>query len=331
MPVIPTILAGNTLANGLVATFKDAYAMGAKQNPMLSGCMSLGLPSTARQTPYAYFETAPYPRLTLKGDTTPFKGFASQTFTVINYPYEMAIGWHRDDRADDQIQGLYQQAQQGGSHFATLHERVFFDIVNGSSSLLPTIPLAPDGAALWSATDGAGSARFGVTGGNIITATVASAAAVRADFWEARQRFASMLDTEGQPLWDEGFLAQGFTIVYATGNEELFREAFLQGRTLAAANTATSNGAVTNTILESSTPIKLWSTPRLSGNDWYVFANGAPHKPIFEQTREALVETIHTADNSDHAAMTKEEWVQWRARHGYGVFLPYGAIKCDVA
>jgi hypothetical protein len=330
MPVIPTILAGNTLANGLVATFKDAYSMSSKPNPMLGGCMGLGLPSTARQTPYAYFETAPYPRLVLKGDTTPFKGFASKTWTVINYPYESAIGWHRDDRADDQIQGLYQQAQTGGSHFGTLHERAFFEIITGSSTLLPTVPLAPDGVAIWSATDGDGAARFGVTGGNIITGSVASASAVRADFWEARSRFATMLDTEGQPLWDPSFLSQGYTVVYAAGNEELFREAFLQGRTLAAANTATSNGAVTNTILESGTQINLWSTPRLSGNDWYVFANGAPHKPVFEQTREALTETIHTADNSDHAATTKEEFVMWRARHGYGVFIPYGAIKVDV-
>jgi hypothetical protein len=98
---------------------------------------------------------------------------------------------------------------------------------------------------------------------------------------------------------------------------------------VAAANTATSNGAVTNTVLESGIPIALWSTQRLTGNDWYVVANGAPHKAIFEQTRKDLVETIATKDNSDHARLTGEEYVTWKSRHGFGIYLPYQSIKVD--
>lgn len=332
MPHLPTVLSGSTFANGLSSHFRDGYGQttNTKQNENLPKIMDLGLPSNARQTPYAYYESAPYPRLNLRGNKVPFKGFASKSFTVVNYNYELAIPWHEDDRDDDQIQGLYDRAQQGGRNWGSLKERVFFELLTGTVTLLPATPNAPDGAALFAATDGGGSARFGVTGGNIETGGgVATGAAIRNDFWAARQRFAQMQDTEGQPLWDKGFLDAGFTVCYAAGNEEVFREAFTQGRTLAGALTSTSNAAVTNTILESGIPITLWPTQRLTGNDWYVFANGAPHKCIFEQTRKDLTETIATKDNSDHARLTGEEWIQWKSRHGFGIWLPYQAIKVD--
>ena len=47
MPVIPTILAGATLANGLSAHFRDGYSMDGLQSEQLPNCMDLGLPSTA--------------------------------------------------------------------------------------------------------------------------------------------------------------------------------------------------------------------------------------------------------------------------------------------
>lgn len=333
MPTIPTVLAGSTLANGLSAHFRDGYgqATGTRQHELLAKVMDLGLPSTARQTPYAYYETAPYPRLNLRGNPVPFKPFASKSFTIINYNYELGIGWHEDDRADDQIQGLYDRASAGGRNWGTLKERFLVALETSTpGDLLPATPNAADGAALFSATDGASAARFGLSGGNIESGGgVASAAAVRTDFWQARARFAGFQDTEGQPLWDGSFLDKGFVIRYPAAHEELFREAFLQGRTLAGALTSTSNAAVTNTILESGIPIWLWPTQRLSGNDWYVYAVGSQHKAVFEQTRQDLMETIATRDNSDHARLTGEEWIQWKSRHGVGVFLPYQAVKVD--
>jgi len=333
MPAIPTVLAGATLANGLSAHFRDGYGQGTgtRQHELLAKVMDLGLPSTARQTPYAYYETAPYPRLNPRGDKVSFKAFASKAFTITNYNYELAIGWHEDDRADDQVQGLYDRASAGGRNWGTLKERFLVAMETSTpGDLLPATPNAPDGATLFSATNGAGGDRFGLSGGNIESGGgVTTGALIRADFWQARGRFAQFQDTEGQPLWDGSFLDAGFVIRYSAALEEVFREAFLQGRTLAGAVTSTSNAAVTNTVLESGIPIWLWPTQRLSGNDWYVYAVGSQHKAVFEQTRQDLTESIATRDNSDHARQTGEESIQWKSRHGVGAYLPYQVVKVD--
>lgn len=331
MPVIPTVLTGSTFVNGLLTSFREAYAMPTPTSAWVSDCMDLALPSNSRQELYAYHNTAPYPSFSPYGDTMRFKGFSSVQWQTINYPYKLAIGWNAFDRADDKLQDLMKQAQMGGQHFKTLPERVLIEFLLGSTSLLPTLPNAPDGVALYYATDGSGANRFGVSGGNIETGGgVASASAVRTDFWQVRARFQAMQDTEGQPLWDAGLLDGGFTVVYSSANEEVFREAFVQGRTLAGPLSSTSNGAVTNTIMESGLAIRLCPTQRLLGtDDWFVFANKSPYKPLYRQIREDVKETFHTYDNSDHASQTDEEWVQWVARYGFGVGPAYGTIKVN--
>jgi len=327
----PQVLAAATLTNGLLSTFSTAYRQqyeGMKEN--LGRVMDLGLPSVHAQELYAYFKSAPYPRRWERGSTISSKAFASVGFSVTNYDYGLEIGWHKNDREDDVTKSLFDQAQQGGRNWGTLMERFFFECVNASADLLPAIPNAPDGAAMYSATDGASAARFGVTGGNIETGGgVASGDAVRADFWSSVARFSQMQDTEGQPLWDKSFLDAGYVVIYGSANEEVFREAFLQGRTAIGANTATSNAAVTNTILESGLSINLWPTQRITDNDWYVFAVGAQHKAVFEQTRQPLETHEQHMDNSDVARKTKEESVQWDSRHGVGVFLPYQTVKVN--
>ena len=82
MPAIPTVLAGSTLANGLSAHFRDGYGQGTgtRQHELLAKVMDLGLPSTARQTPYAYYETAPYPRLNPRGGRDHWPGCWSALF-----------------------------------------------------------------------------------------------------------------------------------------------------------------------------------------------------------------------------------------------------------
>lgn len=327
----PRVLSGSTLTNGLLSTFADAYRKRYEaMEELLRLVMDMGLPSEGAQELYAYYETAPYPRRWERGSAIPSKAFASKGFSVTNYDYGLEIAWHKNDREDDRTRSLFQQAQMGGRNWGTLLERFFFEMVLGSASLLPAVPNAPDGAAVYAATDGGGSARFGVTGGNIETGGgVATGAAIRDDFWSAVSRFARMQDTEGQPLWDKGFLDAGYVVIYGAANEEAFREAFLQGRTAIGANTATSNAAVTNTVLESGVPIKLWSTQRITDNDWFIFATGADHKAVFEQTRQALETHEQNMDNSDLARKTKEESVQWDSRHGIGAFLPYQTVKVN--
>lgn len=331
MPALPTMLGGQLLTNGIRSTFANTYGQfQAKESPYLKNCFAMGLPSMARQEIYAYMKTQAYPRRTPQGDPTPFEATDSAQWTVTNVPYELGVAWHLDDAADDQTQTLMQQAMGAGQHFATLKERMFFELLNGTASLLPSIPNSPDGAAIFSATDGTGAARFGVSGGNIVTGSgVASAAAFRADLWKARARFRNFLDTKSQPLLDDGLLSR-FTVVVPSGLEEVAREALYQPVTAAGALSSTSNAGVTNSVLTAGLDVKLWVTPRLSdASDWYVFADDVPHKPAFEQTRESLTEFVGNRSNSDQSRYTKEEYVTWRSRHGVGIGVPFGAVKIN--
>ena len=329
-----TILAANALTAGLRADFAATYRQQYRfVRERLARIMMLGVPSDKLTELYAYFESAPYPIRWPRGQTISSKPFKSVQFSVTNVDWARKIEWHKNDREDDQIRSLFDQARQLGANFATLHERVFFQLLTNTtdSTLLATIPNAPDGAAFF-ATTAAGANRFGVSGGNIVTGTgVATSGAVRTDFFSAISRFKRFQDTEGQPLLEEGVLDQGISVIYGATNEQIFREAFIQSRTVqaTAAGQASTGAAVTNIVLESGLNLKLWSTQRITDNDWFIILEGTQIKPVFQQEREALKEHVETMDNSDYARRTKIESIQWDARYGYGINIPYSAIKVD--
>ena len=347
MPGLPTVLSNNTLANGILTTFNDMWMFDSAPSPYLAQCMDLGLPSTARQQLYAYYETAPYPRRVNYGDTTPAKAFESKQFSAVNYLFKHQIPWSKYDEKDDQTHSLLTLAQSGGDHFATIPERAFFEYVNGSASLLPSLSNAPDGATLYSATDGASAARFGVAasgiyGGNIVAGTgVASGDAIRNDFWAAYGAFLMFQDKQSQPLFDAGKVNK-FTILYHPSREQTFREAFRQGITgliiagaaggHVGAGTAVAAAAVENTLKESGATFDLWPSQRLTDtSDWYIFADvkGVSHRAIFQQNRDPLEVHVATDDNSDLVRTTGIKSITWECRQGFGVSIPYNTIKVN--
>jgi hypothetical protein len=251
----------------------------------------------------------------------------SRQFRVQNFDYGRRIQWHENDRQDDQTKTLYDQARTLGEHFASLPERIFFQMLQNQTDfdLLPAIPLAPDGAALYATTAG-GADRFGVTNGNIVTGTgVASAAAIRADFFSAISRMKQFRDTENQPLWSDFHFDRGFSVIAGAQNWQVLAEAFRQSLTSSIAPGAGAAG-VTNIILESGLRIDLWLTQRITDNKIYVFMRQTPKKAMFEQVRSPLREAYATMDTSDQVRDSKLEYIQWDCRHGYSIALPYQTV-----
>ena len=327
--MVGQIVSANTLTAGIRADFADAYKSAYEASKSrLGSVMDLGLPSDKLTELFAYFESAPYPRLWKRGDAISADEFGSVQFNVTNRDWGIRIGWHENDREDDQTRSLMDRAREAGRNFGTLPERVFFQILLNAADndLLPAVPLSPDGAAMFSTTDGGGAARFGIANGNLLTGTgVASSAAIRTDFFSAIEQLRGFQDTQGQPLWPDNILDGGFSVIYGVHNEGEFREAFQQGRTL------DGGAAVTNIIMESGLNVDLWSTQRIpSGNDdWYVFAKKAPYKATFQLVRRPLRESFGNMDNSDEARQTKIEHVQWDSREGYGLMLPYSCLQLN--
>lgn len=323
------IIAGNVLAAGLRQEMADTYMKAKRESDArLSSVMDLGMPSDKRTETYAFFLSAPHAERWDRGDAIPQKGFEALSYSVTNYKYGRRVAWHVDDREDDQTRTLVEQARAAGRSFAMLPERFFFELLTGTADLLPAIPTCADGGAFF-ATTALGGNRFGASSGNLLSGSgVASAAAVRADFWSVMEQYALFQDGEGQPLFTDDVRDAGVTIIASAANEEVLREAFLQGRTLEVGGTD-AGAAVTNTVLESGLKLTIWTTQRLTDNDWYVFLKGAPKKAAFVQNRTQLREHMATAENSDLARNTGEEYIQWDQRLGVGLNIPYGAIKVN--
>lgn len=320
------VAANEMLVRGLRTEFTETYSRVIKQaEPMLTKVMELGIPSNKLSEVYGYFESVPHWKRWQRGDDIPRAGFRARNFIVQNYDWAVSIDWHENDEQDDQSLSLVQRVREAATGVAILAERIFFQILTGATdpNLLPAVPNAPDGSALF-ATTANGSARFGASSGNLLTGTgVASTSAIQTDLFTAWSQFRKFQDTEGQPLWPAETLNRGVVILYGSANEQAFRQAFaqmfIQG----------SSAAPSNVILDTRMNIELWNSPRITDNDWFVFMANAPKKAIFQQVRQAPRDMMADMQNSDFTRATKIKSMQFDARYGFGVSLPLAAIKVN--
>jgi len=310
------------------AEFLSTYRTGVGRNAKLANVMRLGVSSDQRVERYGYYESTPTISRVDRSEALGEDAFRAISYEVANLTFGKAIGWHEEDLDDVKLGDFREQARMLATRAAQLPERIFFQILTGAAdaSLLSAIPLAPDGAALH-ATTAAGAARFGAVSGNLLTGTgVATSGAIRSDLWNAIEQWKLFQDTEGEPLLDEAVTEQGITIVYNSANEEVFREALAQGRTV---DRAGGGQSVTNTILESGLKLTLWSTQRLTDNDWFVSLDGLAPRAVFEQLRMPPRMIEETRENSERARRNRIMALLLDMRAGYGINLPYASIAIN--
>ncbi len=322
-------ISGAALARGLRSEFSNTYEQRYKTIlDKMSPVIELGVASTLFEELFGYYETSPYPQHRNWHDEVPFEAFRARNYKVKNRSWDIAVQWFQYQRLFDQLRDLERVARRAGENFATLPERVAFQIMTGTTDpdLLPVIPTAPDGAAMF-ATLAGGVDRFGVTSGNLLSGTgVLTAAAIRADFHSGLEQWVLMQDTKGQPLLDPGMVDQGVTILFGAANLQVFREAFIQSLTLPGAVTG-GDGAVSNIILEGGSTISLTPTQRITDDSWYMYLDKLDLKPIFEIVARPLQEWIEVSDNSDMSRRLQTEGLFFNTIRGYGLNLPFGALK----
>ena len=322
-----------TLRSGLNDAFANAYG---SQAPLvaeqLAPVMDLNVPTGGDREVFAYYKHAPYPRYWPRGQEVEKAGFEAVQFEVLNYDYGLEVEWHSDDEADDRIGMLRNRAANTGQNFAWNDSAAFFDLLLGTTAFLPGTVAAPDGATIYATTAG-GAARFGATGGNLITSTgnnsFSSAAVLRADFWTAVERFRLFQNTESRRLFPDSVLNSGFVMYFGAGNEDVASEAFMQNPTAAGILTSTSNAGVQNIFMAAGKSIELRPVQEITDNDAFIFLKGVDYKPFFKQVRQPVSEQQFDQANSKESARTLLNSMIWHERAGYGVFLPYGTIKLN--
>lgn len=319
----------------LNVTFANTYNQAATaQLGNLSRVMELGVQSTKVAERYFYWETLPYPERWPRGEEIPREAFEGVSYDVENLDWGKAIDFHENDVQDERTGTLDGRVRQLARQFVSLPTRIFFQVIAAAvdPKLLETIPNAPDGAALYSATDGGGNARFTRTGGNIVTGSgVDSAQAIRDDAYQGAQAIGSFLDTKGQPLFDGDVLDGVYLIVFGMHLLRVFREAFGQAQVIqivqnVAATENVAAAGVTNLLQQGGMQFVLWPTIRITSDDWLLFNLNVPVKPIFQQVRMAVRTDEDNRSNSPITRRTKMHSFQADGRFGYGVNLPHGTV-----
>jgi len=334
----------NVLTPGIKADFQDQYLSTWKANiAQYADFVDFARPADGAYMIYGAWKSAPHATRWPRGTPRGAKGMDAVQYQIVIHDFKNGVVAHENDVADARIDAK-RAAMQAGENAARVPVKIFYQIDGAVTNplLLPSIPNAPDGAALFSATDGTGAARFGVTGGNIVTGTtVANPVQIQAAYAAAIVRAKGFLDSEGEPFYDDSLESKGITIVAGIDNYYNLKKAFEQDRTvvLLSATGAEGVGAAgvaatnqTNPIKDLGiTPVRLITNPYKTGNSWSIYFGAAPVKPVFQAIREGLqyVEA-NRFNNSDCLEMKLVKWL-WDWREGWGVNLPIGAVKVEVS
>lgn len=317
-----TILTGSALAEGIRSNFDLAYqgvtAGVEKELGMVMGRTG----SDGRQETYGMHESMPGPALRRIGDPIAEEGTGTKSFSVVNYEFARRVPWYRRDRTDNRIANLFVKATDVGRKFGMLDSRVFIGYMTGNAVLVPTVPNAPDGLALYAAN------RFGVSGGNIITGTgVATAAAIEADFWNAVELFGEFQDTKGDPYYEADVESPTYVVYFKMGNWKVWADAL---KATALHSVVSSTGAaIPTTVNVGNFKIRMVPTQRITDNDSFIFRSDAPVPAIFAQDRQPLRSVVATEDNSDVARTDGKEYVDFHLERGYGINVPYQTVKIN--
>jgi hypothetical protein len=330
---------GDNVAVGalLTAGLKDTFARAYEPNyegvkAALGPIMWLGATSDKLKEYYGYIESAPHPVRWDKGSMIESKGMKSVQFTVTNRDWGRRIKIHDNDIQDDQTGFAWTQARNLGSNWAYLPERVFFQMIQNATDadLLPAVPNAGDGTAIYSA-----STRFGASGGNQVSETgTTTAEQCLTDIMKVYRRYAEFKDTEAVvPLWNASQINK-MHIFFAPSVVNVMLQAITQTMVLTkitgSSTTDVSVAAGTDNVLKTAgLDITYTANVQITDTSRYFFLRDLPDfkKAIFQQVRQPFFEAIGNWETSDYTRGTGFRYVQFKSREGYGSPVPYATIK----
>lgn len=327
-------LAGPVTKEFVLDQFDNAYEQKAVAVAELAAGVVAEWPTERPTERYTYLQSVPQMRRWQRGESREAKAFRAVSWTTDTLDYQVKVEWHRNDNRDHQgRRDVESKAQMAGESTGAMLIRLSTQVVESATNyeLLPTIPVAPDGAAMHAATAG-GADRFGRSGGNILTGSGVTGQDIRDDLFNSLEAFLAFLNTEGFPLWDPMILEAGVTVMYPIQLLKAMGEAFKWSRPLTMDDTGSPAVAAATTNLTQDAGVKIQSfvNPYLTdASDWYVFLNGSPVKPLYRGTHEPLQNDVWNRGNSDRSRDEKIDAVGWDARWSMGIGPCYQTIKIN--
>ena len=319
----------STRIKGLMNSFSDMFLNRLNQDPdrqRLQKVMDFIQSKNKARDETFHFLTDPPPFTRWdEGEPRVYGTFGDISWNVPVLKWQSAIQWKRVDEEDDLTNGrLKKQARSIAGGAALVDIEVFFQILTGSTDpdRLKNLPLGADGLALYSS-----SRTLYETNGNVVSGDgVQSVASIKASFFEVAERISGVRNTHNQLYHPESIWDSPVIVIFNDAHRERFIEAF------EAKIIRQGEAGVENILSSSFANVELWPTPRLSGDDWYVFALGMEEKPVFALERNDLggMELIYADErNSDYCRNYDVRQILCRMRKGYGISLPLGTVKVD--
>ena len=290
--------------------------------------MNLSVPSSMASEMFGYAQAAPVARFWDEGNAIPTDEFLTNLFPQRSYKFGVGVEISQVSVEDDQTKMIMSRVLESAASFAMLKERHYYWLVSGGTTvdaiqMQPNLPLAPDGAALFSATDGGGAARFGITGGNIqATSGVGTPQAIINDLFGGMARMVGFLNQENQPVWSPGDIQREVAIVYNSLNWLNFSAAMSQMFVVA----SSGNAAPSNIKIDAGLKVVPIPSPRLTNNNWSIWGTQFPVKAPFWLDRVPPKEVVGEPGNSDTSREFDVFKLYVRSRGAIGLNLPLGVV-----
>lgn len=333
MPIV-----SNPTTQFVLEQFDETYHQTVASLSPLVENISTSFPFERPTERFTYLESNGSMRIWRRGEDREVDAFRAVSWTTEVFDYQCKTEWHRNDDQDHQGRtSIKTNAMKRGEEAARMPIRIYSQIIEGATNheLLPSVPTAPDGAAMYANAAG-GSPRFGATNGNLLTGTGTTGQAISDDLFSAIEQFMSFTNPAGNVLWDPGVIqTAGITVMFPVALWQQMQEAFKWARPIykdeGTSTTDTSTAvASTNRVRDFAVNITPWANPYLAdSSDWYIFLNGVAIKPLYQGIKQPLEQDIWDRSNSDRAKDTKHEAVGWDARWAFGMALPISTIKIN--
>ena len=282
--------------------------------------------SNIRNVSMVFKESLPFPSLWDYGTPRSYSNFQDRIINIMLIPFSIAIKYSHYDELDDQIGDIKEHIEASIKRFGQLPDVLVAEYFNGSAVLNPSLALTYDGASLFSATDGAGENRLGVSGGNIISGTGLTPAGFIHDLSLAQRRFMNFVDPVARkPIFDPSDVDyKMLEVVVPTSLNEIVQK-------VSGTEYIHSDNSVT--VPESNWvkgTFKFHVNPYLTDtSDWYVVARHPYWKPFVNRAPKDIESILADKQNSDSARETNEYAFYADTRTGIAPYFPGCIIKVN--
>lgn len=328
MPAGPSINITNSLRAGIQREFMDMWR---QKFPVFQKQQEIWMRFlpwvNLRTAPYVWKESIPFPEPWPYDSPRTYKTFSDILINIGIFPYDLTIPFSGFDEEDDQLGDVRTHLALSAQRFLQIPDKLISEYLTGVASLNFELLNAYDGVTLYSATDGDGAARFGVTGGNIVTGTGLTAPALLTDYATAQRRLLTFQDTTNDsPIFAEEDVQYNrlWAIIPASLNEEFKKMSKSQDLRIDLAN----NTSQSNWILGE---INYRINPYLTGDDWYIVVEHPYWKPFACRMPgdKGIRQIFADFNNSDRAREYNQYAVYSDVRIGIAPWQPAVTVKIN--